>query len=269
MSLSYQHIYHAGNPADIHKHLWLVASLSYLTQKDKDLFWMDTHSGRGLYDLGSAEALKTSEFREGLLPLLSFESNAPALNSFLSILQSHNDDLQNPRYYPGSAMIAASLIRPQDRMICCEMHPVEYGHLKKSMHKHRNVKLFKAPMEKTIFRYMPPHERRGGVLIDPSYEIKTEYEIVPQQILRAHRKWATGCFMLWYPMLPDGREKALKDSFKEFDGDILIDEWIYADKDKTRGMYGSGMVIINPPYTVPEQMKTLKEALLPKLSRAF
>ncbi|TNE33099.1 MAG: 23S rRNA (adenine(2030)-N(6))-methyltransferase RlmJ, partial [Alphaproteobacteria bacterium] len=123
MSLSYQHIYHAGNPADIHKHLWLVAVLRYMTQKDKPLFWADTHAGRGLYDLTSKEAAKTAEAAAGIQKLLTAKIEHPLWQDYAAMLKRYNP--QGLTSYPGSAVLAAMLLRGGDRLSCFELHPQE------------------------------------------------------------------------------------------------------------------------------------------------
>ncbi|MBL1147243.1 MAG: 23S rRNA (adenine(2030)-N(6))-methyltransferase RlmJ [Pseudomonadota bacterium] len=266
MSLSYQHIYHAGNPADIHKHLWLMAVLRYMTRKDKPLFWADTHAGRGLYDLSSKEAAKTAEAAAGIQKLLAAKIDHVLWQDYVAQIKKYN-----PRgglgSYPGSAILAAMLLRRDDRLSCFELHPQEFTHLQNSLKKYRHSHAEKQDGLRGLGAYMPPPQKRGGALIDPSYEIKTDYEAVPQALARNLKKFPQGVFMVWYPLLPAGRHEILKEQCAALEAEVLIDEWIYADPAAPdhKGMYGSGMVIINPPYTVPETMGALKEIILPLL----
>ena len=271
MSLSYQHIYHAGNQADIHKHLWLVATLNYLKKKEKPFYWLDTHSGRGLYDLASPEAMKTAEYRDGLFRLENASCNHTAWDLYKSMIAEVNGKdsfTGKAQKYPGSSVLTAMMLRDSDRMTSCELHPGEFAHLKRALRPFSNAKAKKTDMRHELFAALPPDERRGGVLIDPSYELKDEYDTIAEDVLKAHRKWATGIYMIWYPMLPSGRHETLKAHFKDFDGDIIIDEWIYGhdqqrSDERKRGMYGSGMIVINPQYTVPETLDSLKAKILP------
>lgn len=266
MSLSYQHIYHAGNPADIQKQLWVLAVMSYLQKKDKPLFWCDTHAGRGLYDLNSSEAQKTQEFNIGIAKLYHETINHPLWHQLKSMIDSVNPSDES-EIYPGSAMIAAMLLRPDDRMECYDLHPQEYKHLAASMRPFPNVTTRDISMEEGIFSCTPPKEKRGAVIIDPSYELKKEYQSIPKVVKRVMRKWPNATYMIWYPLLKAGRHEELKQTCLGIDPDVLIDEWIFADhtKDGFRGMYGTGMAVFNAPYSVPETMADLKESILPLL----
>ena len=266
MSLSYQHIYHAGNPADIQKHLWTLAVLSYLQKKDKPAFWCDTHAGRGLYDLTSNEAQKTREFDDGIAKLYHEKIDHPLWDMLIKSIDNANPD-EDSELYPGSAYLAAMHLRPEDRMECFDLHPQEYKHLAHALRPFKNVTARQISMEEGIFSFTPPKEKRGAILIDPSYELKKEYESVPKVVKRVMRKWPNATYMIWYPILPQNRHETLKDICLEVDPDVLIDEWIYDDpkRDGFRGMSGTGMAVFNPPYSVAETMETLKNAILPNL----
>ncbi|MGF1525394.1 MAG: 23S rRNA (adenine(2030)-N(6))-methyltransferase RlmJ [Candidatus Competibacterales bacterium] len=271
MSLSYQHRYHAGGFADLHKHLWLVATLSYLTRKDKPLFWLDGHGGGGLYDLQGLEARKTAEAEGGILAL---EPNASQLSHplwrlYWQLIASCNPGADSMlRYYPGSALLAAKVLRPTDRLLCCELHPGEVRQLKASLESYPLAKVQQVDMAKAWPATLPPRERRGGLLLDPSYELKTDYETVPRELVKAVKKWPTGIYLLWYPLLAAKGHERLKRYLGECPGEVLIDEWhgatVGADG---RGLLGSGMAVVNPPYTVPEEMAALKDQLWPLLGR--
>lgn len=266
---SYQHIYHAGNAADLHKHLWLITVLNYLTLKDKPLCWIDTHAGRGLYDLTSPEAQKTGEYKSALVPayeaLPNIAAAQPAAARYLSLIQKYNTD-HNLSHYPGSALIAANLLRNCDRLIACDLHKGEFPHLQQALQPHSQAKAVKEDGLKILRKSIPPQERRGGALIDPSYEIKSEYETVGHALLEAYQKWATGIFMLWYPILPAGRHAVLKNLFANHPA-ALIDEWHWAGTNTPQtGMSGSGMIVLNAPYTCPETMTCIKDALLGTLN---
>ena len=266
MSLSYQHIYHAGNPADIQKHLWALAVLSYLQKKDKPLFWCDTHAGRGLYDLTSPEAQKIKEYRAGIEKLIDKDIQHPLWNMLIDTIRKFNPK-DRLSAYPGSAVLVAEHLRNEDRMECYDIHPQEFKHLEQALRPYQNVTASQIRMEEGLFTYLPPKEKRGAVLIDPSYEIKKEYESIPKTIKRVRKKWPNATYMIWYPMLPQNRHESLKQVCLDVDPDVLIDEWIYDDpkRDGFRGMYGTGMAVFNAPYSVPETIAELKNQILPLL----
>lgn len=266
MSLSYQHIYHAGNPADIQKHLWTLAVLQYLQKKDKPLFWCDTHAGRGLYDLTSPEAQKIKEYNNGIMRLYDKDIDHPLWRSLKETIQHYNDG-NDLKKYPGSALMVAHHLRDGDRMECYDLHPQEFRHLDHALSSYKNVTPRKISMEEGIFACTSPKEKRGAILIDPSYEIKKEYQTIPKVVKRVIRKWPNATYMIWYPILPQERHEDLKDICKDIDSDVLIDEWIYDDPngDGFKGMYGTGMAIFNPPYSVAETITECKNIILPLL----
>lgn len=194
--LSYQHIYHAGNLADVHKHALLCTMLAYLTRKDKPLTYLETHAGRGLYDLAAAEAAKTGEARQGIARAGAwFTPDHP----YMQLLQKVRARF-GPDAYPGSPLLAALSLRPGDRMHLAELHPQEFAALQQTM----------APFRATCHRQdgfemaqslCPPTPRRGLMLIDPSYEVKADYAALPGIIATLHRKWNVGVIALWYPIL--------------------------------------------------------------------
>ncbi|WP_100551337.1 23S rRNA (adenine(2030)-N(6))-methyltransferase RlmJ [Caedibacter taeniospiralis] len=255
MSLSYQHIYHAGNLADVHKHLWLIAIVDYLGKKEKPFFWLDTHAGRGVYDLNSIEARKTKEAINGIGRLLGTMSvsNDPLLIQYKGLIDGLNE--HGLQFYPGSCRLAASLLRESDRMCALELHPQEVEYLKVAMRGLKQVAVKHGDMLKLWSSFLPPKERRGGMLIDPSFEIKTEYEIQAKLLIEATKKWSTGVYMLWYPLLPQRRHEELKNILLNAQLNMQIDEWQFQHPAQAVGMYGSGMVIVNPPYTVYEKVR--------------
>lgn len=267
--LSYQHIYHAGNRADIQKHLWLITVLDYLLKKDTPFQWVDTHAGRGLYNLESDEAQKIGEFNEGidaLMPLLiknqdAEQANVNAFQHYAKILKDLNGD-GHIKTYPGSAYIAAKIMRPTDRLFAYDLHKGEYPYLEKTLKNFINTKLEFEDGYHALKGKIPPHLKRGGVLCDPSYEIKTEYKTCIKNILAAYKKWPQGIYMIWYPILPAQNHLDMIEAVKASDipqDKIIIDEWHFAPVE--RGMSGTGMIIINPPFTAENDMKTIKTML--------
>lgn len=253
---SYQHIYHAGNMADVQKHLWLLCALEYLGRKDKPYIWIDTHSGRGLYDLSAPEAQKIKEYESGILKILEIVqgSNQPILQLYAKAIGG--GDLTS---YPGSAFLAAGSLRASDKLYAYEMHPKEFEFLSANLKGFKNAKALKEDGYAGLKSLVPPAIRRGGVLIDPSYEVKDEYSQVASAVAEAYKKWPQGVYMIWYPILAAGRHEKLCEGLAEITSDYVRDEWIFKDAEK--GMLGSGMFVINSPYTCAETMEDIKRTL--------
>ncbi len=248
--LSYQHIYHAGNFADVHKHAILTRLLQALALKPQKFAVLDTHAGRGLYDLQSDEALKISEFTHGILPFWQQRGQGKTpLADYLNIVAGVNADGEL-RFYPGSAMIAQALMRAGDRLTAIERHPGEVNALREAFEGVRNVKVEQADGFQKLVELVPPAEMRGLVLIDPSYEIKTEYDDLPRQLQKAWKKWPQGQFVIWYPMLASDLHRKMLTALRLSDiKNVLVSE-IRLDRapQESFGMYGAGMIVVNPPF---------------------
>jgi len=247
--LSYQHIYHAGNFADVQKHAILIKLLQLLALKPQKFAVMDTHAGRGLYDLSSTEAHKTGEFNGGVLTFWKARAEKSPLSDYLKLVAGLNegDELKT---YPGSAKIAHKLMRASDRLLLVERHPGEFEELQSNFQGIPNVTLAQEDGFQYLVSKVPFAERRGLVLVDPSYEIKTEYTDLPKQLQKAFKRWPQGQFMIWYPMLPANlHEQMLLDLRRTDIKDILISEIRYEEMPpESFGMYGTGVIIINPPF---------------------
>ena len=250
--LSYQHIYHAGNLADVQKHALLAWMLDYLTQKDKPLSYIETHAGRGLYDLGSEEALKTGEAQAGIDLA---EGWFPADHPYLQRLTECRA-MFGRRSYPGSPMIAALGLRETDTIHLAELHPQEFAALK------ANMGDFGAHVQKRdgfdmALALTPPTPRRGLMLIDPSYEVKADYDAIPKSMAAIHRKWNVGILCLWYPILTHGAHvpmlAALEDAFPE----AFRHELHFPPVREGHRMVGTGMFIVNPPYGIEAQAQEI------------
>lgn len=235
--LSYQHGYHAGGPADIHKHRALAAVLSLLTQKERPLTYMETHAGRGLYDLTSAQAEKTGEWRAGIGKAVRDE------HPFWVALDRVRAYF-GPNSYPGSPLIAQALLREQDQCVLMELHPAEHAALADAI----DAEVHRRDGFEGVLALSPPKPRRGLVLIDPSYEVKTEYAGVVDFVKALLVKWPEAVVMVWYPILPDGRHQTMVDALGG-----VVDETRFPQH-KGRGMEGSGVVILNPPYGFEKAM---------------
>ena len=251
--LSYQHIYHAANLADVHKHAVLAWVLDYLCQKPKPLTYIETHAGRGLYNLAAPEAAKTGEAAQALAKTTDwFDDSHPYARQLSLTRAAHGASA-----YPGSPLIAAQMLRPGDRMHLAELHPQEHGALEFAM----------SPFGARIYRQdgfgmaqaiCPPDPRRGLMLIDPSYEVKTDYETIPAQIAKLHRKWNVGIICLWYPILTSAAHGPMLAALaaQNLPG-ALRHEVRFPPVRAGHRMVGSGLFIVNAPYGTEDEAKRL------------
>ncbi|MGI1662559.1 23S rRNA (adenine(2030)-N(6))-methyltransferase RlmJ [Palleronia sp. KMU-117] len=246
--LSYQHIYHAGNPADVQKHALLAAMLAYLAAKDKPLSYIETHAGRGLYRLDAPEAAKTGEAAAGIGRLAgAFPADHP-----YSLCLAKVRAFYGPSAYPGSPLIAALGLRPSDRIHLCELHPREHAELVRVMAPFR-ADVRKEDGVAAALSICPPTPRRGLLMIDPSYEVKADYAAIPRFIAAIRRKWNVGIIALWYPILLDGPHKGMVDAILAADPDALRSEVAFPPVREGHRMTGSGMIVLNPPYGLPDE----------------
>lgn len=250
--LSYQHLYHAGNLADVHKHALLAWVLDYLTAKDKPLSYLESHAGRGLYDLGAPEALKTGEAAAGIGRLeRSFEAGHPYLRA-LAALRAE----AGPRAYPGSPMLAASLLRPDDTLHLFERHPQELAALRQAMLAHP-AHVHGSDGFAGVLAMTPPTPRRGLLLVDPSYEVAADYEGMPKFLGHVARKWNVGILMLWYPLLADGRHTGMLAALEAAHPGALRHEVRFRPARPGHGMVGSGLFVVNPPWGLADEAARL------------
>ncbi|SFE45954.1 23S rRNA (adenine2030-N6)-methyltransferase [Sulfitobacter brevis] len=250
--LSYQHIYHAGNLADVHKHSLLAWTLDYLTRKDKPLSFMETHAGRALYDLSDVAALKTGEAKQGIERVAKwFAPDHPFARVLAEVRAAHGANA-----YPGSPLIAAHLLRPTDQIHLAELHPAEHAALDWAMSPYP-VRCHLRDGFEMAFAQTPPTPRRGMLLIDPSYEIKTDYVDIPRHITKLARAWNVGVIALWYPILTNAAHRPMIDALNDAHPDALSHEVRFAPARPGHGMVGSGMFVINPPYGLADEAKRL------------
>ena len=250
--LSYQHAYHAGNLADVHKHALLAVMLARLTAKPKAMSYIETHAGRGLYDLAAPEAIRTGEAAAGVARVAGwFDPEHPYARAIASTRAAHG-----PSTYPGSPLIAAALLRPTDPMHLAELHPAEAealsGVLPPRAHLHWQNGLSVANA------LCPPVPRRGLLLIDPSYEVKADYGTLPVFVSRIARKWNVGVIALWYPILADQRHAAMLTSLASEHPDALRSEVGFRPAREGHGMVGSGLFVINPPFGLADEDTRLR-----------
>jgi 23S rRNA (adenine2030-N6)-methyltransferase len=256
--MNYRHSYHAGNFADVVKHLAEVAVLTHLAKKEAPLAVIDSHAGRGLYDLGSEEARKTGEAEAGIGKLEGV-SGSPLLERYLALVAE-----SGAAAYPGSPLIAARMLRPQDRLAAIEKHPDEAAALKQVLAPWRKARVEEADGYARLLALLPPPERRGLVLIDPPFEAPNEFETAARTVREAYRKFATGIYLIWYPIKSEAAGNA-------FVGEVLASGAAKALKVEIaiaapEGKLGrAGVLLLNPPYLFDSEMNAALNLVAPKL----
>ena len=271
--MNYRHIYHAGNFADCLKHIILARILFYLQKKDKAYCTLDTHAGIGLYDLSSIEAQKTGEWQEGIARLLASEVPMPdrikeICTPFLDNLAALNPDGEMT-LYPGSPKLAQMMAREQDRGFFIEKHPEDVEILKENCGKDRRFHIRADDGWAALRANLPPQERRGLVLIDPPFEEPDEYVRMAGQFLKGYKRWPSGIFCLWYPI----KARRDVDRAAEIIAEAGIDNSLRAELiihklDTAKRLNGSGLFIINPPYTLYGELMILLPFLAQRLGQS-
>lgn len=255
--LSYQHIYHAGNFADVQKHAVLVKLMQALAQKPQKFCALDTHAGRGVYDLTSAEAQKIGEFHAGIEAFWQRRDAASPIADYLDIVTALNsrDEL---KLYPGSAKIMHGFMRAMDRLVLIEKHPGEMAELQKTFSHEPSVRLEQKDGFQALVDLVPFAERRGLILIDPSYEMKTDYAELARRLQQAYKKWPQGQYMVWYPILEAGLHRQMLTMLRQSAvKDMLVNEMMLDQtQQESFRLLGTGLVIVNPPFGFE---KTLQE----------
>lgn len=264
--LSYRHSFHAGNHADVLKHIVLMLILENLKLKDKGFYYLDTHAGVGRYQLSSNEAEKTGEYKEGIGRLWERTDLPQEISRYVDLIKHLNFGAKTLRYYAGSPLIAAQLLRPQDRALLTELHPRDFPLLRNNFKEFKNVSVKCDNGFQQLKATLPPKERRGLVLIDPPYELKEDYDLVVKAAEEGYKRFATGTYAIWYPVVLRQQTKRI---FKGLQASgirkiLKIELAVRPDSDQ-RGMTASGMAVINPPWTLENQMK----AMLPYLVKTL
>ncbi|MEB3476230.1 23S rRNA (adenine(2030)-N(6))-methyltransferase RlmJ [Pasteurella multocida] len=267
--LSYRHSFHAGNHADVLKHLVLMLIIENLQQKEKGFYYLDTHAGVGRYRLFSEEAEKTAEFEQGIARLWQRDDLPEEVARYIELIKQVNYGGKALRYYAGSPLIAAKMLRPQDRALLTELHPSDYPLLRNNFKEFDNVTTKRDNGFQQLKATLPPKERRGLVLIDPPYELKEDYDLVVNAIEEGYKRFATGIYAIWYPVvLRQQTKRILKGLEKTGIRKILQIELAVRPDSDQRGMTASGMIVINPPWTLTQQMQNilpyLTNVLVPK-----
>jgi len=272
--MNYRHIYHAGNRCDVVKHSVLTLILAHLRAKDKGFAVIDTHAGIGLYDLADARAVKTDEAALGIKSLLSAPP-LPALADYYDVLRKVNPlwngtGIENFRVYPGSPLLAFHMLRPQDRLVVCELHPEDAEALRIHSPNDARMQIHRRDGYEALMAFLPPPEKRGLVLIDPPYERGDEYDALVKRVHEAHARWPTGIYMLWYPVKDRPALWKFHDTLAATGiSKILCAEFIYEEETRADRLNGSGLIIINPPWKLDEQLADLFPALHKAMNSAY
>ena len=255
--LSYRHSYHAGNHADVLKHIVLTLCINSLKEKEKPFLYLDTHSGAGRYLLQSEHAEKTGEYLSGINLIWQQSETPELLNTYLSVLKRYNP-FDNLKYYLGSPLIAKQLLREQDKINLTELHPTDYPLLRQEFSKDKRARVLREDGFSQLKSKLPPESRRGIVLIDPSYEIKDDYQKIPKALLEAYKRFATGIYLIWYPVVSRTQTQKMIDEIVNL-GIKKISQFEFAIKpdNNQKGMTASGMIVINPPWKLQQQMQTI------------
>ena len=247
--MNYRHGYHAGNFADVVKHVALVAILLHLRKKDTPFAVIDSHAGRGLYDLSGEMAAKTGEAQSGIGRLRDLAPPLPeALETYLKLAAESGADR-----YPGSPLIAAKLARPQDRLVAVEKHPEEAAVLAATLHPFRKASVENADGYVRLVKLVPPPERRGLVLIDPPFEATDEFEVLARAVRHGLRRFATGCYAIWYPIKDAAPVASFFASLAE--QKYLRMELDLGPRTPDGKLAACGVVVINPPWKFEESMR--------------
>jgi 23S rRNA (adenine2030-N6)-methyltransferase len=269
--MNYRHAFHAGGPADVVKHAVLMRILVYLRGKPAAFRVIDTHAGAGVYDLRGPEAQRSPEWRDGIQRLRTapIEANARKLLApYLDVVHEFNSAGEFV-IYPGSPALARALLRSQDRMIACELEPQAATALARNIGRDRRIKTIAIDGWMALNAYVPPPERRGVVLIDPAFENTDEFSRLAQALEGAHRKWATGIYLLWYPL--QGRQDPAVLTRRLRRAAIprtLRVEVGFAPTGVAERAPGCGLIVVNPPWTLPSELAVLLPALAAALGAA-
>tara|TARA_R110001599_G_scaffold350140_1_gene579706 strand:- start:72 stop:917 length:846 start_codon:yes stop_codon:yes gene_type:complete len=265
--LSYRHSFHAGNHADVLKHLVLLGLFKKLCAKDKAFSYIDSHSGAGMYDLLSSNALMNAEYESGISRLWQRDLKHSLLQDYLACVASFNEDGQL-RFYPGSPAFALWSARSQDRLQLLDLQPEELGVLQYYLGRDERVSIHQRDAFEGLLALTPPEPRRGLALIDPSFEQKEDYQRVVSVAKKVMRRWPVGIMAIWYPILASERDRSawLKAALhREKLSSVTSIELRVAEQAQEYGMHGSGMLLINTPWQFSALMQDVLEEAVPLL----
>lgn len=259
--MNYKHGYHAGNFADVIKHVTLIAIILSLQKKDTPFCYLDTHAGPGIYDLSSVEAQKTKEYKSGINKIIQ-QSNPPDIvKTYLHCVHHINSRYESAKfaalnYYPGSPLLARELLRAEDRMIACELHADEYRILKNTFINDKQVAVHHTDGFLGLKAFLPPKEKRGFILIDPPYENTDEFTRIAHSLPAALKRFSNGIYAIWYPIKDKYQlERFYRSLRTQLQQEILVAE-LTIFPDLPNHLNGSGLAIINPPFQLENTLKS-------------
>jgi 23S rRNA (adenine2030-N6)-methyltransferase len=264
--LSYQHEYHAGNFADVHKHLVLWLVLDALLARPKPFVALDLFAGSGRYPLDRGPSARSGEWRDGVGRLWSLNRGPTPLRSWLDVIRSLQPDPLRLTIYPGSPELIRQRLRDVDQLIACELHPGAYAALQDAFRADSRCHLHMRDAREAARALFPPEPRRGFALLDPAYERVQEYAEIPEMTRDIRRRWNTGIILVWYPLLEDGRHPQLREALlsRHPGARILFSELRLSEPPRGPGLQGSGMAVLNMPWQLDQR---LNEVLLPVWQR--
>ncbi|MBA6350247.1 MULTISPECIES: 23S rRNA (adenine(2030)-N(6))-methyltransferase RlmJ [unclassified Colwellia] len=270
--LSYRHAFHAGNFADVLKHSVLTLVLEYMVRKDKGFTYIDSHSGAGMYSLKDEYAQKTAEYKGGIAKIIAAltDENFPeALTPYVELIQRLNTENSELEIYPGSPGVAKQLMRRQDSTHLFELHPTDIQHLTEFCTRWKKSHVKQSDGYQGVLGLVPPPSRRGVVLIDPPYELKEDYAKAIKTIVKAYKKFNSGTYILWYPVVTRERIHAMEKDFtrSEVKNLLQVEFCLQADSDEY-GMTGTGLFIVNPPWQLKKQLEEILPFMKATLGQA-
>lgn len=268
--MNYRHTYHAGNFADVVKHVVLTSLITSLTKKDSPFCYIDTHAGIGYYDLFANTSQKSKEYQGGIEKVIQANNPPELVKRYLHCVHQINNKLSDAtfaslRYYPGSPLIARCLARANERIIACELHPEDYQTLKQTFANDKQVAIHHLDGFLGLKAFLPPKERRGLVLIDPPYEDPDEFTRIARAMPTALKRWETGIYAIWYPIKEQDQVKRFYRVLKENVSQPILAVELTIYPFLPQHLNGCGMAIINPPW----QFDTTMETVLPWLWKAL
>ena len=263
--LSYRHGYHAGNAADVLKHFVLIYVLDYIKKKDKSFIFIDSHAGAGKYSISDPYMQKNKEYLQGIQKILQLKNDNIFLKKYLDLIKSINLN-SNLKIYPGSCYLAARSLRPNDNLYFFELHPKEFLNLKKNFENDSRVIIENRDSYQRLNKLLPPKEKRAVILIDPSYELKDEYEKVSEMLSGCYKKFPLGVYIIWYPVLKSKKSEkfifnVLKKNYKNLSHIEMITD------NSNNGMQGSGLFILNCPWSIENDIKKSLETIFDCLKK--
>ncbi len=267
--LSYKHAFHAGNHADVIKHLGWIAVIDYLKKKAKPFTLFDTHAGAGMYALDDEQASKNSEYETGISRLVDGSLSDPLVEKYQALC----GDYYSRGQYPGSPVIAAQLLREGDHLHAMELHPGEVPKLTAALKRKSQgeIHIHHRDGLEGLTALSPPKPTRGAVLIDPPYELLSEYDAVSEAVSTTLKRWAQAQIVLWYPLLSEragkksGCSEHMVEQLSQLGKSSFTAELHVADKSKDTGMFGSGLLFINPSWQLDTQMQDCLNAIMPHM----